>query len=323
MTSSLPIAKTLKIAAAACIFAAAAFAIYMGAKNQASTSPAQIEPASGAPVDPSKDPAITAGFAPHKALYDISLVSTKSGSQIINITGQMFYEWRPSCDGWISNHRFNLVYEYADTPAMRVSSDFSNFETFDGSRLDFTSQRKREGNVFEEIRGHALGSVPAATKASTSTTNGTPGQALYSLPKGLVFDLPKGSMFPVKHSLEVKKAIDEGKRFFSATIFDGSDEEGPVEINAFLSKKPMNLPKTVLNVEKIDQDLLKSPIHDVRLAFFPLNNPSSSADYEMQMLFHDNSVISDMIVEYEDFTVRQSLVALEKIEGGCEINNDN
>ena len=66
-----------------------------------------------------------------------ALVSAKNGSQIINIHGQMFFEWKPSCEGWITNHRFTLAYDYADSPAMTISSDFSTFEGFDGKSSQF------------------------------------------------------------------------------------------------------------------------------------------------------------------------------------------
>ena len=54
------------------------------------------------------DQAKKAGFVPHKALYEIRLAETKSGSQIVNISGQMFYEWKSACDAWISDHRFRF-----------------------------------------------------------------------------------------------------------------------------------------------------------------------------------------------------------------------
>lgn len=101
------------------------------------------------------DPALQAGFIPHKALYDIKLSGKKSGSQIVNIAGQMMYEWESGCQGWTSNHKFNLIYEYADSPPMRITSDFSTYEPFEGTGFNFVAQRKRDGEIFEELRGDA------------------------------------------------------------------------------------------------------------------------------------------------------------------------
>lgn len=254
------------------------------------------------------DRAQAAGFTPHKALYDIKLVGTRSGSQIVNISGQMLYEWQSSCEGWTSNHRFDLTYEYADSPAMRITSDFSTYETFDGREMNFSSQRKRDGQLFEELRGHA------------DIKPGEVGKAAYSIPKELVYDIPKGGLFPMGHTLGLVDYIKKGKKFYNATIFDGSDDEGAVNVNAFIGAK-VNAMARLKPSGDIDTTLLNTPARQVQLAFFPLSDPTATSDYEMDLVFHDNAIISDMTVKYEDFTVSQKLVALEKLENvACASN---
>lgn len=245
------------------------------------------------------------GFEPHKALYDIKLSSARSGSQILNISGQMFYEWQPSCDAWTTNHRFNILYEYADSAPMRITSNFSTYETFDGNSLNFTSQRKRDGEIFEEMRGNASVSADAD------------GQAVFTIPAELEFDLPAGTLFPVAHTMAVAEKIKEGEKFYNTTIFDGSDEEGPVSVNTFIGKivTPKQLENELSSV--LDKQLLESPARAVRLAFFPLNDEAATSDYEMNLIFHENSLISDMLIEYDDFSVSQTLIAVEPIEDSC------
>lgn len=260
----------------------------------------------GAPAAPApEDKALAAGLVPHKALYDIQLASSKSGAQILNISGQMLYEWQPDCEAWISNHRFNLLYEYADSPAMRISSDFSIVEGFDGRSMQFISQRKRDGELFEELRG------------SGSLNEGNAGEAVFSLPAGLSFNLPQGSVFPMGHTLGVLDAIRSGKKFYQTVIFDGSDEEGPVEVNAFIGKS--RALESLTNKTLAEKSpLMQSPARNVRLAFFPLGDDSSAPDYEMNLVLHDNGVISDMLIEYDDFSVKQTLKAIEPLSGSCE-----
>ena len=91
-------------------------------------------------------------LAPHKAIYVLKMVSKKSGAAVLNVGGNMFYDWRPVCDAWITDHRFNITYEYADTPSITMASDFSTYELIDGSSFDFNSSRKRGDKVVEEIR---------------------------------------------------------------------------------------------------------------------------------------------------------------------------
>lgn len=246
-------------------------------------------------------------LAPHKALYDIRMTSSKSGSQIVNISGKMFFEWKQSCEGWISDHRFDLLYEYADAPAMRIASDFSTFEREDGTALDFSSRRHRDGELYQELRGKA---VPGANGA---------GKATYSMPSDLTFDLAPGTLFPGGHTLALLRQIAAGKKFFNATVFDGSDEDGPVEINAFVGARVDALAEKP--GPKVNAALLGSKAWKVHMAFFPLNDPKSESDYEMDMIFHENGIISDMKINYSDFSVSQTLAALDPLPAeGCDVN---
>lgn len=246
----------------------------------------------------------TINFTAHKALYDIKIATARSGSQVINIAGQMFYEWQPTCDAWISNHRFNMLYEYADAPPLRITSDFSTFEAFSGQGLQFTSTRTSNGEVFEEIRGTVVKDADGM-------------RAEYRLPEPLTHDLPDTTLFPIGHTIEVARRAANGEKIFNAVLFDGSDTEGPVEVNAFIGERADVRP-SLLKRDSVDAELLKSPARNIRLAFFPIEEDQVASDYEMDLIFHDNGVISDMLVEYSDFSVTQELIALEKMPSLCE-----
>ncbi len=236
---------------------------------------------------------------PHRAVYEVDLVATRSGSQIIDIHGKMFYEWGASCDAWLTNHRFNLVYEYADSPGMRIASDFATYESKDEKSFNFSSRRSRDGELYEDLRGSS-----------------NPAKAVFTSPDNLSFDLPKGIMFPTAHTMRMIEEAKKGTKFFSATVFDGSDAEGPIEINTVFGGK-VNAMKTLKPSDKLDMTLLNSPAYKVRMAVFPLDSDEEESDYEMSLVFHDNGIISDMTIDYDDFSVRQKLVALERMEPKC------
>jgi hypothetical protein len=265
-------------------------------------------------VEPKENNISKVSMLPHKALYEIKMVSKSSGAQILNISGKMFYEWENACEGWLSNHRFNLFYEYADSPAIKVTSDFSTFENFEGSHFNFNSRRKRNGELFEEFRGYA--------NISNNDKNTTKGLAEYSIPEDLSFELSPNTLFPMKHTQNLLKKIQDGQKFYSATIFDGSDEDGPVEINTFIGART-NIPDTLKSQEDINLKLLESQAWKARMAFFPVLNASAESDYEMDIVIHENGVISDMLVEYKDFSVSQRLIALEKLENKLECDKSN
>ncbi len=246
--------------------------------------------------------AMARGLAPHKALYDIDLIATHSGSQILNISGQMAYEWKPACDAWVTDHKFKLFYEYADAPGMRITSDFSTYESYDGTMFNYSSRRQRDGKMYQEIRGQA-------------DVGKTGGKAVFTMPEGVKFDLAKGSLFPMGHTLAVIGHAEKGDKFFSAQVFDGSDEEGPIEINTFIGKPAKS---GAAKSAKIDESLLNGKAWNMRMAVFQGKSEEEESDYEMDLVFHENGIISDMTIEYDDFSVRQKLVALEKLPAdGC------
>jgi hypothetical protein len=243
---------------------------------------------------------VAKNLVPHHALYDIRMIKRHNG-KIQNIRGQMSYEWRTDCEAWTTNHHFKLAYEYPEVPVLNVISDFSTYEPFDGKSLTFTSRRAREGDLYEELRGSAsLGPDKA-------------GKVQYTVPASLNFSLSKGTVFPMAHTLALIKNLKDGKKFFNAVVFDGSDDQGPVEVNAVVSKR-VNAAAIVPHSAKIDAKLLAGPAWMVRLAFFPALTPAAEADYEMNAVLNENGIISDMRVDYKDFSVTQKLIALESLK---------
>ena len=218
----------------------------------------------------------------------------------MDLRGQMMFEWQAGCAAYTTNHHFTLAYEYADSAPLKITSDFTTYEMRDGHEFDFISRRHRDGQLYEELRGTAKRAWNGALKIS------------YTTPPDLSFDTKPGVLFPIAHTQELLRAIKEKKKIFHAVVFDGSDDEGPVEINAVISGPLAHAPVQASSDTTIDAGLLQSPAWNVRMAFFPLSSDETQSDYEMDLVMHENGVISDMRVHYSDFSVTQKLAALEK-----------
>ena len=241
----------------------------------------------------------TGNLAPHKAAYQITLTNLRAGAPITNIHGTMGYETRLGCEGWLTNHQFDLTYEYIDAPGTQITADFSTEEQLGKiAALRFSALRTRNGTPYEDYQGQADSK-----------------KAQYSNPKALSYDLPKGTLFPVAHTAALLKEAQKGTRIYNAFVFDGSDGEGPVEINAIIGGR-VNAPPPVPKKEAIDPSLLRSAYWPVRMAVFPLTGAdknSSAAEYEMTARLHQNGVLSDMVIDYDTFSVKQTLVSLKKL----------
>ncbi len=237
----------------------------------------------------------------HKAIYDVKLLSAKNGSQIVGISGKMTFSWKPSCDGYITDHSFKLRYDYADTDPSFIESHFTTYENLKHDELQFSSRRARNGTEEERIRGSA-----------------TPAKAIYQLPEPATMVFSSQPIFPTRHSVELIESAINHKKFLSNAVFDGSDMEGIMNISTVIgSAKTNQIFIQKMKDQKIptsvDQALLKGTSWPLRMAFFAATEDQPNADYEMSLILHENGVISDMVIDYSDFTIRQKLVSLEKI----------
>lgn len=246
-----------------------------------------------------QNPQKEVSFVAHKALYEVKMLSRGTDAQIADVSGQMFYELRQSCEEWITSHRFRLNYDYIDMPDMLVTSDFSTYEDRLSQELAYVVRRTSNQEPFQEIKGHA-------DKAT--------GVATYSVPDGLKYVLPDGVLFPMEHTQALIQGARQGETFIVADIFDGSEEKGALKINSFIGASGGKYVKVSGgNAEGIQGELLQTPSWKVRLAFFAVGEEREEAEYEMSIILHENGVIRDMVIDYEDFSISQKLVALEDL----------
>jgi len=243
--------------------------------------------------------------APHKAIYDVRLLSVRGDNQLADVRGSVYFEWTDSCENWSTSHNFKVKYDYEGMPAAQVVTDFDMLEAKSGETLYFTINRERNGKPHQEIRG--------AAEIGLTDRNGI---VRYTLPEEMDKVLPSNTYFAVDHSLELIRRMKAGEVIFNAYLFEGSDLDDPTEVNAIIGKS-VTPPEALLQIEEIDATLLESPARKVRLAFFATEEEDRDNTlplYEMSAVLHENGVVSNMIVEYPGFSVEQTLTALEGLE---------
>lgn len=248
--------------------------------------------------------AVAMQVSPHRALYELRMIETRASNSISNVRGRMLYEWSEACDAWITDQKLTMNYAYTEGGQLRFDSHFSSWETKRGDEYSFTVKRLRNGDVAEEFRG----------SAEIDPADGT-GEAIYSIPGDLALELPAGAVFPTRHIFEIMDRALAGERFFNSVMFDGSDEAGMMEVNAFIGP-----PLPIEADAGLDAaELIAGPARNVRLAFFELGDQTSDPAYEMTLQLHENGVVSRMRIDYDEFTLDGALGALERLpETGCE-----
>ncbi len=274
--------------------------------------------------------AVEGRIAPHRALYNIKLSSTKNGSTISDITGKMYYAWSDDCSAWNVEQKMRLRFYYSEGDVSDTTSSLTSREAKDGSNYVFHVKRTSgdEKGEDEVTRG-------SATLTADANGLGT-GEAAATGKLTKDFTLTSATTFPIHHTMQVLAHAQAGKRFFAVNVFDGADENGLNEISSFIGN-PIDATANVkkanadggdlsskgdrtLNNDKqnyanglIDNPLLKVRGWPVRMAFFTPNSTMGSPDYEMDMVLLDNGVIRSMTINYDDFSMKAELVNAEPL----------
>jgi hypothetical protein len=250
--------------------------------------------------------AIATEIAPHRALYSLSLASTKSASGVVAASGAMVYEWGETCDGWTVQQRFLLRLQYAEQDNVEVSSTLVTWESKDGLRYRFNERRLRNGELDEEIKGGAK-----------LDGKGKGGTAEFTKPETRQLNLPDGTVFPTEHTLLLIERGQAGESFVSRKVFDGATVENAGQITAVIG--PPLRPSPAEKDEKLPESpLLNRPSWRVRLAFFPAESKAEQPDYELGMKLLDNGVSQDMTLDYGDYVIRAKLDDIEALpRPGC------
>jgi EipB-like len=241
--------------------------------------------------------ALAAEIAPHRALYTMTLGSTRGDSGVIDANGAMDYEWGETCDGWTIEQRYRLKMRYAESHDVDITSTFVTWESKDGLRYRFNQRQTRNGELDEEIRGEARLDGP-----------GKGGVAEFTKPQPQTLKLAPGVLFPSAHTILLIDQAREGKTFVSRQVFDGATAENAVQVSAVIGTKVTADPASA----KLNP-LLEQPGWDVRLAFFPVDANAEEPDYELGMHLLDNGVSRDMVIDYGDYSIRAKLDDIESL----------
>jgi hypothetical protein len=267
-------------------------------------------------------------IAAHRALYTMTLASSKTDSGVTGALGEMGYQWGETCDGWTVEQRYRLTINYSDSQDVNIDSNFVTWESKDGLRYRFNQKEIRNGTVDEEIRGSAQLDGP-----------GKGGTVTFEKPQPQTMTLPPGALFPSAHTILLIQKAEAGENFVTRQVFDGATVEGAVLVSAVMGPKiepnakadadpkgpPGKVepaPKATTNANDVPNADANSPLNDpllqrpgwrTRLAFFPADPKSDQPDYGLGMLLLDNGVSRDMDIDYGDYKITAKLKKIEAL----------
>jgi hypothetical protein len=249
-------------------------------------------------------PAAAAGqgisLAPHRAVYEMTLASTRGGSGVTAVSGRMVYELIGStCEGYTQNMRFVTKMANQGGTAMITDLRSSSWEDGNGKRFRFNSTQLRDEKPTETTAGDAE-RANSADDIKVELTK--------PAKKGL--SLSARVYFPVQHSIALLHAAKEGKATFRADLYDGSEKgEKVYDTVSFIGRlRPPGDNRSLPRVGNADVlDTLEA--WPVSIGYFEPGSDKSDAVpvYELMFLFFENGVSRKLYIDYGEFAMQGTL----------------
>ena len=242
-------------------------------------------------------------FAPHRAVYEVTLAGAAPGAGVTGISGRMVYELGGSaCEGYTQNMRF--VTRMTNQEGIETINDLrsSSWEEVAGKRLRFSSSQFQDDQIAEASQGDA-----------TRDKGGTTASVDLVKPAKKRLNLPADVYFPMQHAMTLIKSAKNGEKLLAANLFDGSEKgDKYYATNAVIGKKVE--PGAVKSVASLKEGARLAALESwpMSISYFELGKDKQDAlpSYELSFRYFENGVTSDLKIDYGEFAIKGELKEL-------------
>jgi EipB-like len=242
-------------------------------------------------------------LAPHRAIYELALATTRGGTGVSAVVGRMAYDLTGSaCEGYTQNMRFVTRMTNQSGTAVVTDLRSSTWEDGLGKRFRFDSSQYRDDKATEATTGEATrGNADDEIKVELAK------------PLKKTASVSPRAYFPVQHTIALLAAAKAAKSAFRSELYDGSEKgEKIYDTVAAIGRLQgpganRKLP-AVKNAERLDE--LKS--WPVSIAYFEPGGGEQDAVpvYELSFLMFENGVSRKLYIDYGEFALQGELTGI-------------
>ncbi|WP_246376654.1 cell envelope integrity EipB family protein [Gluconacetobacter aggeris] len=226
-------------------------------------------------------------LAPHRAVYDLTLVAV-TGGDTISASGTMTYTVGDACSAWSTQQQLKLQTVSRSGAVTEMVSDYATLEAKDGHNLVFQTVQTANGRPASRVMGEA-------------TMTPTGGEIRYTQPTAHTIGLPAGVLFPMAHTRAIIRAGEQGKASLAPVLFDGTGEDGAQD--TYIMILGWNHPPSASPFPA----LARLPSGRVHVAFYTASSHDMRPDYEIGMRYFANGVSDDLDMDFGDFRMHGTL----------------
>ena len=250
-------------------------------------------------------PAGSVKFAPHVAVYDLKLTSSRGKRLLESARGRIVYDFSgSSCEGY--SLQFRQVTELDSGEGKASLSDLrtSTWEEGDGKSFRFQSQNYMDDKRVSEVDGQAdRGKEKVAVKLSK--------------PDGKKFDAGK-VVFPTEHMRLLIEAARAGKTLLEVNVYDGSETGEKVYQSLSVIGKKIEPDKKIDDAAAGNNVLAGLARWPVTISYFDQSAKKSEGElgeqtpvYAISFEMYENGVSRELKLDYGDFVIDGKMSSLE------------
>jgi len=238
----------------------------------------------------------------HRAVYELSLGETRGATAISGAEGRYVFDLDDVCEGYTLNERL-VVQLVRDGGTILTDYRLSAYETENGDLYRFSTETEFNGTTGQSASGNLSVEDEGA-------------ELDYKDNADVSFD--EEVLPPLAHIRAIIEAAMAGEDRYAATVFDG-DIDKPV----FYAVTRI----TEIEGDDITADLDGAEYIDghqrwrIDSVYFPPTKTedieSSVPEFRFTATLYDNGVVTDLVLDYLDFSLRAKLAELKVHDGGC------
>ena len=248
-------------------------------------------------------------LAPHRIVYELSLLSSGGARSIESARGRIAYEFTgDACEGYRLKYRQVTMLDNAETGTKMSDLRTTNFESGDGRSFSFRNDTRIEGSPDGLVEGSAEHEAGGALVVRLKK------------PKRQTFKLDPAAVFPNLQMRELISAARSGARFLPMKVFDGSDDGHTVyDTLAIIGRRIDPAAQREIEAPARQEALAGMARWPVSISYFKPGREDRSPVYTLGFEMFDNGVSRALRLDYGDFALKGDISRLDLLpQSGCK-----
>lgn len=249
-----------------------------------------------------------ATVAPHRAIYDLTLLRATESASLQSAAGKLAFEVDGStCDGYTVNFRMATRYRQDDGDSTLIDTFSTTFEN--GAATELRHQSK------ESVNGKVRGNDRIKVNRTTPDAEGT---GEISSKPGESFAVPAGAAMPMQHQLKLMALGAAGGGRDSSIVFDGSDGAKSFRAISFVGRQKA-AGSNAGDADNAAAKALKGVASwPMTISYYSLEGNAETPEYQVSFDMYENGVATGLVLDYGDFALTGKLSDLKLLDAtGC------